>query len=107
MPKPLSDKDRAELLASGLTIECPICLAKVGEECVYKNHGRRHKDGIKIHDKRLLALKRVDKTRYDGRPIGHNVEDLRPIASRRLTLREMRDAGIWVPVRGDNEKRFR
>lgn len=32
-------------------------------------------------------------------------EDLRPIASRRLTLREMRDAGIWIPVVDEKEKR--
>lgn len=27
-----------------------------------------------------------------------------PLASRQLTLREMRDAGIWVPLKKDNEE---
>jgi len=33
------------------------------------------------------------------------IDDAAPIAHRRLTLREMRDAGIWVPLKDDEEKR--
>ena len=29
--------------------------------------------------------------------------DATPLASRRLTLREMRDAGIWVPIKEEEE----
>jgi hypothetical protein len=100
VPSPVSPKERAEYVPIITTVECPRCNAKPGEPCVYKNNARRRGDA---HDARFIALrksksKRPRVSKY-GNTQGHNVEDLRPLASRRLTIREERDAGIWRPLK--------
>jgi hypothetical protein len=101
----VSAKERVEFLPIITTIPCPRCGAQPGEACTYKNNARRK--GNNSHDARFVALKKSKSTRpvyskYGNVP-GHNYEDLRPIASRRLTLREMRDAGIWVPLKEEKK----
>jgi hypothetical protein len=54
-------------------------------------------------DRRTMKGPKGKKRSYTGTQ-GLNKEDLRPLASRQLTLREMRDAGIWKPLREEKEK---
>lgn len=103
MPSPVSKEMRAQLQEKVLTIECPRCGAKAGEPCIYKNRSRARRFKTTVHDVRFIEVtrknaKKPPTSRY-GLVQGHNTEDLRPIADRQLTLREMRDAGIWVPLK--------
>jgi hypothetical protein len=66
---------------------------------MYKNNAKRKSDA---HDARFVALKKSKSTRPTskyGNTQGRNTEDLRPLASRRLTIREERAAGIWHPLK--------
>lgn len=99
MPSLVNKKEIAELLPRIASIVCPSCGAAVGERCVYRNNARRAGD---YHHARFIALKRLGKpsvSRYGNRVGGGVTEDSRPLASRRLTLREMRDCGAWVPLK--------
>lgn len=109
VPKLLA-KDRDELSSIVHTIACPQCAAKPGEPCTYKETtSPKKRKGT--HDARFFALKKARRTK-NKKPIsaskygnvqGHNKEDLRPLASRRLTMREMRDCGAWVPLEEERD----
>jgi len=107
MPNPVTEKERAEYVPIITNVECPRCKAKPGEPCVYKNESRRR--GSVAHDARFVEMRksksnRPRTTKY-GRVHGHNsFEDLRPLASRRLTIREERDAGIWHPLKVSDDE---
>jgi hypothetical protein len=95
MGNPITPKERLELEPLAIQVECPRCKVKPGERCVYAKFARRKGT---THDIRLHAAKQARTSKY-GLMHGHNHEDLRPIASRRLTIREERDAGVWHPVK--------
>lgn len=97
MPSLVNPKERAALLPHVTSIVCPSCNAAVGAPCVYRNNARRGGD---YHFTRFYAVKKARASNTAARYISDNA----PLASRRLTIREERDLGIWKPLRDSTKE---